>query len=391
MRGVLAGLILMVLGMFMAVLIVEGAGRLNPNILPQRIQDATGLVGTRGIGQFARDQATIITGDPYTGIHLKPDVHLFLRGHPDYSYHIDTTALGTTGTGIRGTPVTGRPFAVAVGDSHTFGAGSEIGDVWVTRLSGLLDEQVTNLGIPSACSTQYTRMYERYGVPLHPRVVIWEAYTGDLVENVWFDTWLRSGGGQFYDWHEWARKVATSGRLGWVASVKNWLNDHSITFDLMKLVVAGVGYHYHSPTMDIIFGAPFHLSMTDPVIARGWVLMQKAILDADALASHEGATLVVVYWPEREEVYAPLLRGKFLMKEDGLGVMQQNLRALTTAHGIHFLDMTPGLAGRGAAGEQLFFRQDGHFNRRGNEAIAKLITRYLVEQHLAGATAAVSR
>lgn len=377
MRSVATKLMLVVLGVVLAIGLVEVGGRLNPNILPQRIQDATRLVGTREIGEFARLQASVVTGDPYLGIHLKPGVRLFLRGHPDYSYHITTSELDSTAIGIRGPAVVGQPFAVAVGDSHTFGAGSEVEDVWVSRLSLVLGEQVVNLGLPSASSIQYTRMYEQYGSPLRPRIVIWEAYAGDFLENVWFDTWLQNGGGRFYDWKIWANKVATSGRLGRMAALKKWLDSHSITFNLVKLVVAGVGYHYRSETMDIIFGRPFHFSMKDPDTARGWRLMEKAMLHAQAIAKRQGARLVVVYFPQREEVYAPLLRGKFAVGEKGLGVPQQMLRTLAAQHGFDLLDLTVGMAAHDAAGEQLYFRQDGHFNKRGNDLVALLIAQYL--------------
>lgn len=380
---VIVNLTLMMVGLAVGVGLVEVGGRLEPNVLPQRIQDATRLVGTREIGDFARTQASIITGDPYLGIHLKPDVQIYLRGHPDYSYHIRTSELDGTGIGTRGPDVSGRPLAIAVGDSHTFGAGSEEGDVWVARLSLLLGAQVVNLGIPSASSIQYTRMYERYGAPLRPRVVIWEAYVADFLENVWFDKWLQQGGGEFYDWKIWADRVATSGRLGPAAAVKRWLDGHSITFNLIKLAVAGVGYHHRSTTIDMIFGRPFHFSINDPDTARGWTLMKTAILDAHTIAKRQGASLVVVYFPQREEVYAPLLRGKFATPEGGLGVPQQMLRSLADQYDFHFLDLLTGLAPYGMAGEQLYFRQDGHFNTRGNELIARLTAQYLIKAGLA--------
>ncbi len=390
MRAVASGVILVALGILMAVLAVEATGRVAPGMLPQRIQDATGLVGRSGIGEFTRLQATMVSGDPDLGIRLRPGVDLFLRGHPDYAYHVRTSELDRTGLGVRGTVPAGRPFAVAVGDSFTFGVGVEETDTWVHRLSQALGASVVDLGLPSACLTQFTRMYTRYGAPLHPRVVLWEAYTPDIDKNVWFDMWLRHGGGPFYDWQVWARAVGTTGR-GPIGAVKAWLDSHSITFNIVKLVVAGSGYHYRSPTMDIFFGAAFHFSLADPVTAQGWRLTRTAILDAAAMARREGATLVVVYFPQREEVYAPLLRGRFLVSEQGFGVPQRMLRQFTAEHKIDFVDLTPEMAAHGAAGEQLYFPHDGHWNERGNALVAALIEQYLLAHHLAVAAGVMGR
>lgn len=383
MRVAAINLLVALIGIVLAVGVVEGYGRLNPNILPQRVQDATRLVGTQEIGEFTRLQASIITGDPHLGIRLRPGVEAFLKGHPDYSYHVRTSELTQTGIGLRGPQIQGRPYAVAVGDSHTFGAGSEEADVWVTRLEHILGAPVINMGLPSASSIQYTRMLVHYGVELRPRIVIWEAYAGDFHENVWFDRWLQSGGGEFYDWKIWADKVATTGKLGHVTRVKKWLDSRSITFNLAKLAIAGVGYHYRSPTMDIVFGRPFNFTTEDPITMKGWELMQEAILEANDAARKQGAKLVITYFPMREEIYAPLLRGKFAVSDRGLGEPQRMISALAARQGMHFLDLTPGMAARGLAGEQLYFRQDGHYNKRGNEVIADLIAEHVRKEGLA--------
>lgn len=76
------------------------------------------------MGAYARTQASFFEGDPYLGIHLKPDVDLWVRGHPDFSYRVTTSPpVGSLNMGIRDMLSDKKPCGTAVGDSFTFGVG----------------------------------------------------------------------------------------------------------------------------------------------------------------------------------------------------------------------------------------------------------------------------
>jgi len=397
-RKWIANGLLVLLGLLFATVLVEILGRLAPDILPQRVQDATGLVGQKGIGGFARVQASMITGDSYLGIKLKPDVDITLEGHPDFhSYQIQTTRLGFQDIGFRDMAEDSRPaYGVAVGDSFIFGVGVNIEDTWVQVLTALAGVRFINLGLPSASTMQYTRIMKRYGLALKPRLVLYEAYAPDIQDNVCFNAWLEQGGSDFYSSTEYRHRIQGSVQLyGFLPALRQTLSRHSVVYNLIKPVLIRIlrpgstglvshGLVYQEGGLDFVFEQPWSFDMSKPVIQNGWHLMKNAILEAKQAADEDEVEFIVVYFPRREQAYADVVnRLAGIYPDSRLAREPMNaIRQFCDASGISFLDLTPGFRAHAKQGEQLYFRQDGHWNERGNQLAAQLIYDYLKHESL---------
>jgi hypothetical protein len=374
-KQVIGNLLVALFGIALAVLAVEVLGRLVPDILPESIQSNMGLVGRQNIGGFIRAQASLIEGDPYLGLRLKPNMDVLLEGHPDFTFSVHTDPLGFEGIGFREDGPVENVYAVAVGDSFTFGVGVDASSSWVEVLQSELGLEVVNMGLPSASTLQYTRMLEQYGLALHPQVVLYEYYPADLIENTWFNMWLEAGSpGGAYHWQEW-RDKSESGN--WFQSVRLFLEENSITVNLLLIPLKAI---YHA------FPAQAHPSNgEDTYVFQGAVasreeldagrsLVQESILEAQRLAQQNGAQLVVVLFPTKDQIAGTVSTS---------GEMGMDwVLAFCEANAIRCLDLTPAFLEHAGAGEALYFPIDGHWNEQGNRLAASLMCQYLASEGL---------
>jgi hypothetical protein len=71
---------------------------------------------------------------------------------------------------------------VAVGDSFTFCFVDEDA-CWVQQFGVLANRNIINLGITSTGSVSHLRVLENFGMPLQPRLVIWQWFGNDANED----------------------------------------------------------------------------------------------------------------------------------------------------------------------------------------------------------------
>jgi hypothetical protein len=105
---------------------------------------------------------------------------------------------------------------------------------------------------------------------------------------------------------------------------------------------------------------------------REFQLALQALQRIHSLAQDNGAHVLVILQPSKEEVYVPLLGEP----APGPGAP---LRAALAELGIPYLDLMQDFQRRAAAGEKLFFESDDHPNARGYALIAELVLSHLKE------------
>lgn len=258
---------------------------------------------------------------------------------------------------------------VAVGDSWVFGFGVDDSLAWPRVLADSLRPlRVRNLGLIGSGPEQYTRVLERFGLPLHPSVILYGVFPGnDLDDQEAFALWERSGRrGNFAEW----RTYGPAGRRPPL-----WQQSY-----LAVAVEEGWKYRHErfaGSTIRLPDGSPLQLSPArllpkaershpgDP--AFDGVLA--AVARARSLATRAGARLVVLVFPTKEEVYLPL-RGQAAPELTSRWVPA--LRQL----GVECLDLTDTLRAH-ARGGPLYFEVDGHLNAAGNRVIAQALQGYL--------------
>jgi hypothetical protein len=105
-------------------------------------------------------------------------------------------------------PARADVVVVAVGDSWVFSYGVNDDEAWPHQVERSLPGiRVINLGLAGLGPEQYTRAYERYGAPLHPKVLLYGTFPGnDLLDTSDFDRWPEAGSPGNYTWR-------TTGRM----------------------------------------------------------------------------------------------------------------------------------------------------------------------------------
>jgi len=369
------------------------------SLLPAEVHELAGLAGdatprqakAQGVGvRVIRGQPIIVADEPYVGRKLLPGMDVIIT-QPDYEYRVRTIPLGTTGIGVRREdPLTDHPFAVAVGDSFTFGHGVPVESCWVEQLRGLTGQDVVNLSMPNCGPQQYTRMLSKYGVQLNPRVAFWVVFPNDASDVLVFSQWRQSGVKQgMLTWaHQQEEKEKRHSQPPWLRRLAHHLMLARLSLLYMSRPTAPPAFHkVKTATLDFVF---FDIKEAPPEAAEvrdknsgAWELIEAALAGAQDTCVRHGITLIVVYCPDKSHTYWHLAR-RYRSRPGpvNLGWIEDRLRAYCRQHAVRFADLTPTFQNRGKAGEQLYFRLDGHWNAAGNALAAQVLDAYLREQGL---------
>jgi len=326
---------------------------------------------------------------PYIGHLHRPNNALAISGRDFRAVH------HTDGHGFRNSwPWPKTAEFVVLGDSVTFGQGVEDTQAWPAILAQFFPAgRVINLGLIGASPQQYLRVYETFGQKLRPKVVLVGYFTGnDFWDAEMFDLWLRSGaGGNYMVWRDFARPASVSPSLQ--RPIRNLVSSllrrggllarKSHLYNLL-LYVRGDSNRW-IPSATKVFQAPngTRLELQPGDFAsktkegraghRVFQLVVDALQRIHSLAKENGATVLVVLQPSKEEVYLPLLG-------EPPPDAAFRLRAALAELGIPYLDLLEDFRRRAAKGEVLFFETDGHPNARGYALIAELVISHL-KQH----------
>jgi hypothetical protein len=353
---------LVVFGVTTAVVLIELILRIWPGLMPPHALNRARLY---------RDLASVQTRpDPYIGFLYPPDFETSMR-HYDASFTFRTDARGFRNA----TPWPGHADIVALGDSVTFGFGVPDGQSWVDIVARAQGNPIVNLALPGFGPVQQLRVYERFGTALRPDLVLVGFFpANDFWDTDRFLTWLDRGeGGNYLLWRDFG--VNGRGDVGPITRLVSSSYVHSFLWAVLHpgTTEYGRGTIAHRTDQGWLRLQPKALRKLRQRTSAGRPEFEEAmgaLQELDRRVRADGGRMVIVVLPSKEYVYMPLRRA---MKRDPLGHVYQALdeRRLT------YLDVTPLLRERAAAGERLFFEFDGHPNRRGYEVIAEAVVGYL--------------
>jgi hypothetical protein len=271
-------------------------------------------------------------------------------------------AYHTDGYGFRNPrPWPEQAEILAFGDSVTFGYGVEDQQAWPAILARqLLQCHVLNLGLIGADSQQNLQTYETIGIKMHPRVVLVGLGLGGSTE-------VPRGKSNFSVRHP-------------LDNLKVILSQHSYLY--RSALAAYKNWHASpSPTLSFANGTQVRLSPERLVKAvAGFPEPQKsrllqALEQIQSIARQNAVDVIVVFQPNKEEVYLPLLdSGHHPSPTAALGEALEKV-------GISFLDSTPAFRQRAMAGERLFFEKESYPNASGHALIAQVVLLHLMRDH----------
>jgi len=321
------------------------------------------------VQQMEISRGTQYIDHPELGFTINPASDFVFPGSEfRFRFHtpLDYPDAGFRG-GTRGGPVWGAVF----GDSFTFGAGVELHATWVARLAELTQREILNFGVPGHGPYQYTKIFQKFGAPLRPKVVFYALFTNDLKDARRFEG------------------VHTSKSAGF--SIKRFLKFYSVSHNVFRNLGSALRRKpkdstWHGVGVKLVnrrLRDPY--SIPDEEFAASWEAITVQIEQAAKDAERIGATLVFLYFPSKEEVYWELAKDK-LKATPGFAERIDRLRNTALQYcqtrKLLCLDLTPSLKARGLAGEALYFPLDIHWNEKGNSLVAQEIHNFLAAKKL---------
>lgn len=362
MRPYLAKALLIFLGIVFPVFLLDFSVRLLPvAALPAPLSALVEEmeIGTRQL--YREDKELRHTIKRNTDLEFK---------HPEYTYRLKTN-LNFTDAGFRGGTLGGPAWGLALGDSFTLGVGVNQEATWVARLAALAKRDVINLGVSGYGPIQYTRAFEKYGIPLMPKIVFYTLYTNDLDDCVRLERW--SSGQQ--------RKL----------SIKTYLRQNSVTFNLF-LTLANLrkrrSRYIEVPSIGVKL---IRRKLNDPYdlgkkqYHSAWRLARQQIETAYEYSRRINAAFVLLYFPSKEEVYWDLVKATaqgFTSFEGSRDKLRNDTAEFCASGGFLCLDLSAALRARGSNGEQLYFPIDIHWNETGHRVVGDEIYKFLLDEKI---------
>lgn len=350
---------------------------------------------------------------------LAPD----LVRHDDYAFPLVTDA-----DGFRNDHATGFEIA-ALGDSFTDALTLPVERAWPSLVAQHAGARVRNFGTAGFGPGQQRRLLEEFVLPHRPRVVVVAFFAGnDLQDAERFDTFARTGafpggslGWKFKDviarfddsyvlslWHALGGLVgerralptvhADAGPVDWSGEDPGAPIAGRASFDrgLYAVPVGGraVRFAFMPPYLNCL-----QLSRAELERSPGWEATRRAYREMKRLADAQDTRLAVVFVPSKEQVYLPLVQASFAPAEVERSVaaalrdfphppragrllehrlaLNGLVRDFCAREGIAFRDLTPDLAARLAAGTNVYFPDDSHWNAAGHETAAAAVADWL--------------
>ncbi len=381
-RQIAARLALMAAGVILALALLEAGLHQFPGLLPPAMRQALAIYADAG--QTA-DINRPIGPDDELQYAPRPNVDVVIHDGLSLSYTVQTHSLGGSAIGFRDVDPGVAPYAIATGDSQTWGTYVSAEQTWPNQLEAALDRPVLNMAVLGYSPLQYQIITERYALPLHPRLMLWGFFSAnDASDSNDFDAWVQAG--------------RPSVRLTQPESgLRDFLSRRVRLYELLKFVMhAGIYYQRGAVAQAVVApaaGGPAWIFYPDtlaaladgrrPQVARGWQLTDAAILETRSTVEAAGAALVLVVLPPKEVVYADLWRPRVTDPAAyDLAEPERTIMAFCQAQSLKCLDVEPAFAAHAAAGEELYLRQDAHLTPAGHRLVASLVRDYLAEQKL---------
>ncbi len=334
--------------------------RLKPSLMPEEAQLR---IHWR---QMADADTAKSRPDPYLGYLYPAGAHSNLaQTNVRFAFQMDSHGFRNIGTWPA------RADVVAVGDSWVFSYGVNDSETWTHQVEqSLPGTRVINLGMSGFGPEQYTRAYERYGAPLHPKVLLYGIFAGnDLKDTAEFARWLEAGSpGNYNVWRTAARvrqlNTPIIGKSYVVLLVRESWKNRKARFG--SRTVTWKDGHQLRLTGDLYRKESWHAHPGDPQFEGAMGSLERA----RSFAAQHGTKVVVLLFPTKEEIYLPLLN-------EPVPRPLAAFPAELARRGIDYIDFSGPFTAQAKAGRSIYFELDPHPNRAGYDLIAHTVSEYL--------------
>lgn len=321
-------------------------------------------VGLRLLDSLTPKINDYLLPDEFIGHKLKPNIDIIAYNAEDTKYEVKTVTLGFDGIGFRDDGIDKEPFAIALGDSYTFGTGLELDKVWTEILEEKLGKDVVNMGVDSYSAVEEKKVLEKFGLKLNPKIIFTAFFVND------FD-------GAYLAISE------ETDNLDFIETLKRSSKLYKTVHESIgKLLQKGKSLDYRNGSLDIVLMPTFWENILNPASSRslqlGENITKGKFLEMSSIANENNVELIVLMLPSREQTYWHLLRNltKTPINYD-LDYPMKTLGEFCKNYKLKCLDLTPKLREHAMNGEQVFFKIDGHLNEKGNQIVADEVYKYL--------------
>lgn len=277
---------------------------------------------------------------------------------------------------------------VVIGDSFAEAGNLPVEDNFTTRVGARLGLQSRNLGRAGYTAPTELIVLKKYGLPAGPKIVVWQiAASNDLAESVDFDEWIAFGRKSY---GAALGEDAISGREAWrYRSPTYFLFAHLRNHDPLSWPFDGIfgGTFKNDRGKEVPIRFLINPSLRQPARGHpGWGTFSSSLLEGAAACQTRQIQLVVVLIPSKFRVYGPYTKFSSAVaaqvaalpgfpKEVGLAPI---LRAFCGTNGISFIDTTPALKEKAAAGKLVYLPFDTHLSALGHQVVADLLVSHLL-------------
>jgi len=393
---VLGNAVLAVLGLVMALGLVEMLMRAFPNWVPLEVR----------VNPPARRVKAFID-ETYDLRQSDGDLWHYMQGNivplsPDQDQVVAHIHMVTDANGFRNSPPEKATYdIVALGDSFTRASG--VATPWTQKLAEYMGSDVLNLGEVGFGPQDELKVLRQYGLKKQPQWVILAYFEGnDLYDATSYDQaspFILFRFGKYIlnrSLEAWQEKRPG---MAHAAVISNYRYPITITID-------------HKDLQMVFFSSYISwLSLSREAIeaSQNYRLVRENILQMQELSESAGANFLLVYVPSKSHVYLPYLNDpdtiarvftdvpvielddkRFLQFRDKTvapDLVRQHmddqgrlLADFAAENHIHFLNLTPIFQEEAGAGAALYYPFDTHWNQLGHDLAAVSIDEYLEER-----------
>ncbi len=368
-RDLVPKIVLLVASALLSLSLAEAVFWVFPGLLPEGTQAKLHWAGQTGRIYGSR------SADPHFGYLPTPPGSI----HPDSATSEARPPPAEELWGDRNIePWPDQADIVVVGNSMAYSQEVDREEAWTNLLDRALPRsRVVTLGLIGGAPQQYLRIYESFGTPLRPKVLLFCLFPGnDPADALAFDAWLRSdreldyptlrGSGYRSASKGWAHRILRKSRLfALVDELRMSYRDGNLFGGKTLHLASGERVQLVSR---FLRGAAWRARPSREEFQMVMEILEETRRSAEA----RGTKCVVLLFPTKEEIYLPGL-------EENVPSLTGPFASKLAERGFSFLDLSPVFRERATDGRALYFEVDGHPNRLGYALVAEAVLAYLVD------------
>lgn len=327
------------------------------------------------VRRFAPQVVSVTTIDTVNGIYCQPTGvrgRQSIPGQFDVAYQTNSQRFRSPRDFSR-EPAPGVTRIITIGDSFTFGMGSDYGDTFPAVLETLMAEsgerfEVLNAGSMNTGTGMQALWYDRWVSQFHPDIVVLTVYANDMEDDLAEPVFEIDAAGRVVPCSPQAISDRIKPSLRYSAlPVRRFLCEHSHLANLLKRV--GTHLLTDKPPQNDAASLALRHELFEK---RGVALMRGELAWLKQRVEANGARLVVLWCPAREVIYNDTGPGAEEMRWKA-ALIRRTLESFAREQDVPFRDLTESLLAesRSASAELYYKVLDRHLRPQGNQLIAR--------------------